>query len=225
MRDFLRRYVLHDLGLKLLALAIAVGLWWLLGRDPTVESIVTAPIEFHHAPAHLLMTSSSPFEVEVMISGPERTVRDMKPSDISAVLDLAGVKPGEQTFDLGPRQIQVPRGVAVERVVPSQIHIDFNPSATRTVEVRPRVIGSFVSGYGITEVSADPATITIEGPENHVKAIDNAITDPVDVSGVMGKATFITHVYVPDPLVRVQHPAPIHVTVTTGKSSAGAGQP
>ena len=225
MREFLRRYVLHDLGLKLLALAIAISLWWMLGRDPTVESIITAPIEFRHAPANLLMTSSSPFEVEVMLAGPERMVRDMKPSDISAVLDLNGVKPGEHTFDLGAKQVQVPRGVTVTRVVPSQIHIDFNPSATRTVEVRPRVIGSFVSGYGITEVSADPATITIEGPENHVKAIDTAITDPVDISGVMGKATFTTHVYVPDPLVRVQHPVPIHVTVTTGKSSAGAGQP
>jgi len=109
--------------------------------------------------------------------------------------------------------------------VPAQIHIDFDPTATRTVEVRPRVIGTFVSGYRITEVSADPATITIEGPETHVNAIDTAITDPVDVSGVLGKATFTTHVYVSDPLVRVQHPAPIHVTVTTGKSSAGAGQP
>src|SRR5215471_8381282 len=225
MREFLRRYVLHDLGLKLLALAIAISLWWMLGRDPTVESIITAPIEFRHAPANLLMTSSSPFEVEVMLAGPERMVRDMKPSDISAVLDLNGVKPGEHTFDLGAKQVQVPRGVTVTRVVPSQIHIDFNPSAIRIVEVRPRVIGSFVSGYGITEVSADPATITIEGPENHVKAIDTAITDPVDVSGVMGKATFTTHVYVPDPLVRVQHPAPVHVTVTTGKSSRGAGQP
>jgi YbbR domain-containing protein len=225
MREFFRRYVINDLGLKLLALVIAIGLWWILGRDPTVESIVTAPIEFHHAPANLLMTSSSPFEVEVMISGPERRVRDIKPSDINAVLDLTGVKPGEHTFDLSARQVHVPRGVAVTRVVPSQIHIDFDPSATRTVEVRPRVIGSFVSGYGIAEVSADPATITIEGPENHVKAIDTAVTDPVDVTGVMGKATFATHVYVPDPLVRVQHPAPIHVTVTTGRSSPGAARP
>jgi YbbR domain-containing protein len=225
MREFFRRYVVNDLRLKILALAIAIGLWWVLGRDPTVESIVTAPIEFRHAPGNLLMTSSSPFEIEVTVTGPERTVRTLKPSDISAVLDLTGVKPGEQTFDLGSRQVQVPRGVTVTRVVPSQIHIDFNPSATRSVEVHPRVIGSFVSGYGIVDVSADPATITIEGPENHVKAIDTAITDPVDVSGVMGKATFTTHVYVPDPLVRVQHPAPIHVTVTTGKSSAGAGQP
>ena len=141
------------------------------------------------------------------------------------MLDLAGVRAGERTFDLGPRQVQVPRGLTVTRVVPSQLHIDFNPNATRQVEVRPRVIGTFVAGYGITSVTADPAVITIEGPQNRVAAIDVAITDPVDATGVVGRATFTTHAYVPDPLVRIQHPAPIHVTVSTGKPSGGAGQP
>jgi YbbR domain-containing protein len=163
--------------------------------------------------------------VQVTVSGPERIVRSLKPSEVSAVLDLTGVKPGERTFDLGPRQVQVPRGLTVARVVPSQMHIDFNPSAARTVQVRPRVIGTFVSGYGIIDVTSDPATITIEGPENRVNAIDAAITDPVDATGVVGRATFTTHAYVADPLVRVRHPAPIHVTVTTGKPSTGAGQP
>src|SRR5271169_2237141 len=225
MRELFRRYVLNDLGLKVLALAISVGLWWVVGRDPTVESIVTAPIEFHHAPDNLVMSSDTDFEVRVTVNGPERTIRAMKPSEINAIIDLAGVKPGERTFDLSPRQIHAPRGVTVERVVPAQMHIEFSPSATRTVDVRPRVLGAFVTGYGITAVTADPATILIEGPENRVNAIDTAITDPVDVTGVVGKATFTTHAYVPDPLVRVQHPAPIHVTVTTGKSSRGAGQP
>lgn len=225
MREFFRRYVLNDLDLKVLALVVAIGLWWIVGRDPIVEAVITAPVQFRHPPDNLVMSSDSAFEVQVSVSGPERAVRALKSSEIDAVLDLAGVQAGERTFDLSSRQVQVPRGLTVTRVVPSQIHIDFNPSATREVEVRPRIIGSFVSGYGITEVTADPGLITIEGPQNRVRAIDVAITDPVDATGVVGKATFTTHAYVPDPLVRIKHPAPIHVTVTTGKPSGGAGQP
>lgn len=225
MRDFFRRYVFNDFDLKLLSLVVAIGLWWMVGRDPMVEAVITAPVQFRHPPESLVMSSDSPFEVQVSVSGPERAVRALKPSEIDAVLDLLGVQAGERTFDLGTRQVQVPRGLTVTRVVPSQIHIDFNPSATRQVEVRPRIIGSFVSGYGITEVTADPAVITIEGPQNRVGAIDVAITDPVDATGVVGRATFTTHAYVPDPLVRIKHPAPIHVTVTTGKPSRGEGQP
>jgi len=220
-----RKYVLNDLDLKILALVIAFGLWWVVGRDPIVESVEVAPVEFHHAPENLVMTSDNSFEVKVTVRGPERSIRALKPAELTAVLDLTGVKPGQTTFDIGPRQIRVPRGMTVEQVVPSQIQIDFSPNASRTVPVHPRVIGTFVSGYGITGVEPQPSTITVVGPQNRVTAIDSAITDPVDATGVVGAATFTTHAYVPDPLVRVQHPGPIYVTVTTGKSSRGAAQP
>ena len=37
-----------------------------------------------------------------------------------------------------------------------------------------------------------------------MNAVENAVTDPVDATGVVGKATFTTDAYVTDPLVRVQ---------------------
>ena len=101
-------------------------------------------------------------------------------------------------------------------MTPATFHISFDRSATRLVEVQPRIIGTLLSGYGITEVKADPSQITIVGPQKRVHAIENAVTDPVDATGVVGKATFTTHAYVSDPLVRVQKPAAIHVTVTHG---------
>ena len=51
------------------------------------------------------------------------------------------------------------------------------------------------------------------------------MTDPVDATGVVGKATFTTHVYVTDPLVRVHTPATIRVIVDTAKTPGRAGQP
>jgi YbbR domain-containing protein len=60
--------------------------------------------------------------------------------------------------------------------------------------------------------------VTIVGPEKRVNGIDSAITDPVDASGVVDQATFTTHVYVPDPLVRIVKAEPVRVTVTAVKS-------
>ena len=96
---------------------------------------------------------------------------------------------------------------------------------TRSVPVQPRVIGTLLSGYGITRVTADPASIAIVGPSKRVDAIQTALTDPVDATGVVGQATFTTHAYVSDPLVRVQTAEPIHVTVDTAKVAGGSGQP
>jgi len=43
--------------------------------------------------------------------------------------------------------------------------------------------------------------------------VEDATTDPVDVTGAMARASFMTQAYVPDPLIQVVHPTPIRVTV------------
>jgi len=221
MRDFLRKYIFNNLWLKLVALALASLLWWAVAHDPTVEAVITAPLEFHHAPENLEMSVEGATQVEIRVRGPERTVRRLSPADVQAIVDLTGARAGERTFDLTAKQVHVPQTVEVVQIEPSQVHLTFDRSATRTVEIRPRVIGSLVTGYHIANVSADPGTIKIVGPEHRVDEAGAAITDPVDATGVVGTATFTTHAYVTDPLVRVQRPEPIHVTVTTAKNSQG----
>lgn len=223
-RAFLRKYVFKNLSIKIVALAVAIFLWWSVGNDPIIEIPITVPLEFHHAPNDLEMTSTSPMQAEVTMRGPERLLRTITPSEVHAIINLGGVGPGEHTFDITPRQIRVPRNAEVVQVVPAQIQVSFDHTAVRKVTVEPRVIGALLSGYEITGVTADPATIAIVGPQRRLQGIDSALTDPVDASGVVGKATFTTHTYVADPLVRVQNPQPVHVTVTTTKTSKGARQ-
>ncbi len=221
MRDFLRKYIFNNLWLKLVALVLACLLWWAVAHDPTVEAVITAPLEFHHAPENLEMSVEGATQVEVRVRGPERTVRRLTPADVQAIVDLSGAHAGERTFDLTAKEVRVPQAVDVVQIEPSQVHLTFDRSATRTVDIRPRVIGSLVTGYHIASVTADPSTINIVGPEHRVDDAGAAITDPVDATGVVGTATFTTHAYVTDPLVRVQRPEPIHVTVTTAKNNQG----
>ncbi len=225
LRNFFRKYVLKNLALKMVSLAVAILLWWAIGRDPTIEIPMTVPLEFHHAPENLEMNSDSPLQAQITVRGPERLLRQINASEVHAVIDLQGAVPGERTFDLTTAHIHVPRNVEVVQVEPAQFHISFDHSATRSVDVEPRIIGSLLSGYGVTEVKADPPQVMIVGPEKRVDAVENALTDPVDATGVVGKATFATHAYVADPLVRVQKPAAIHVTVMTGKASKESRKP
>jgi len=223
--NFFRKYVLKNLPFKLVSLAIAILLWWAVGRDQPIDIPMTVPLEFQNAPANLEINSDYPFQTRVTLRGPARLLQELNPSEVRAILDFEGATPGQRTFDLSPKDIHVPRNVKVVQVVPSQFHISFDRSFSRTVPVEPRVIGALLSGYGITDVVADPPTITIVGPEKRVQAVPAAMTDPVDATGVVGKATFTTHAYVTDPLVRVQTSDPIHVTVSTGKISGRPGQP
>jgi len=200
------------------SLLVAVLIWAAVARDPVAEIAIAVPIEFHHVPEDLEISSESLPEAQIRVRGAASTVRDLSKGEVHAVIDLANAKPGEKTYDLTTRQVSVPDGVDVVQIIPSMIRINFDRRAQKQVPVRPRVIGTFASGRHLGKVQAEPSLVTVVGPEKRVNAIDNAITDPVDASGVVDQATFTTNVYVPDPLVRVARPMPVRVTVTTTRS-------
>jgi diadenylate cyclase len=218
MISFFRRYVLHNFWLKLLSLLLAVGLWLVIAPDERpAEVAVRAPIVFQNVPADLEISSETIPEAQIRVRGPERLIRQLRTTDVHAEIELAGAKAGERTFDLTSQQVRHPRELTVVQVVPSQLHLAFDTRETREVEIHPRVTGNFMEGEQVAKVEVDPERVTISGPKHHVERVDSATTDPVDASGTVSRATFVTNVYVADPLVQVVQPTTIHVTVTMGK--------
>ncbi len=217
-RSFLQRVFLHNFGLKLVSLLLAIGLWVAVARDPVAEVEMRVPIEFHNLADNLEIDSASFTEAQIRVRGPERLIHRLQPVDVRAEIDLADVKTGERTFDLTGRHVHVPQDLEVVQIIPGQFHLSFDSRATRVVTVRPRVTGNFALDMQVAQVIADPTTVTITGPQRRVAAIEAATTDPVDVSGAMTQATFVTQAYVPDPLIQVVHPTPIRVTVIMGRS-------
>jgi YbbR domain-containing protein len=218
MRDFFQNHVLHNLGLKLTSLVLAVGLWLAVARDPVSEVAVDVAIEFHNIPENLEISSENIPRAQIRLRGPGRIAHRLQPSDVNAAIELSDVKPGERTFDLTAQQIQHPKDLEVVQVVPSQFHLTFDARSTRQVEIHPRVVGSFAAGYSIGRIIVDPPTIAISGPKQRVEAVEAAVTDPLDVSGTMDRATFIRHAYVSDPLIQVGNPNPVRVTVIMEKA-------
>ncbi len=212
-RSFFQRIFVHNIGLKLVSLLLAIGLWTVVSRDPIAEVEMRVPIEFHNLPDNLEIDSASFTEAQIRVRGPERVIHRLQAADLHAEIDLASVQSGERTFDLTSRQVRVPQDLEVVQIIPGQFHLSFDNRETRTVEVRPRVTGNFASGMRVKQVTADPSSVMITGPRRRVEAVEDATTDPVDVSGVMARASFVTQAYVPDPLIQVVHPTPIRVTV------------
>ena len=213
MPSFVQRTFVHNIGLKAVSLLLAIGLWLVVARDPIAEVEMKVPIEFRNLPDNLEIDSASFTEAQIRVRGPERVIHRLQVTDVRAEIDLANVRPGERTFDLNGGRVHVPQDVEVVQIYPGQFHLSFDNRKTRVVEVRPRVTGNFASGMRVAQVIADPPTIMITGPRRRVDAVEAAVTDPVDVTGAMTRATFVTQAYVPDPLIQVVHPTPIRVTV------------
>ena len=196
-----------------MALVLAVGLWFAVKHDAVDVVGVSVPIEFHNIGENVEITTERIPQAEILVRGPEREIHQLRPTEVHVEVDVGGIKTGERTFDLTARQVELPRNLLVEQIIPAQLHLSFDTRLTRQVEVHPRVIGTFAAGQRIAKVIADPAVITISGPKGRVEAVEAAITDAIDASGTIEKATFVTQAYVADPLVQVNHPSPVRVTV------------
>src|SRR5438132_11203261 len=105
MADFFRRYVLHNLGLKLLSLVLAVGLWVAVARDPIAEVAVSVPVEFQRIPDNLEVSSQSVPQAQTRVRGPERMVRAARPAAVHVEIELPTTKPGERTLDRTAQQV------------------------------------------------------------------------------------------------------------------------
>jgi YbbR domain-containing protein len=211
--NMVRRFFLHNIGLKLVSMALAVGLWANVARDPISEVELRVPIEFHNLPTNLEVDSANFTEAQIRVRGPGRLIHQLQAGDVRAEIDLAAVNPGERTFDLTARHVHVPQDLEVVQIIPGQFHLSFDTRDVRIVDVRPRMTGNFAGGMRVAQVIADPSKVTISGPRRRVEAVEAAITDAVDASGTITRASFVTHAYVPDPLIQVVHPTPIRVTV------------
>jgi len=223
-REFFRRHVIHNLGLKIISLLIAIALWLAVSNEPPSEAAVNVAIVFRNMPEDLEISSENIPSAQVRVRGPERLVRQLQPSDVHAEIDLTGMKPGERTFDLTANQIGLPDKLRAVQIVPSQIHLLFDKKTTKTIPVRPRVVGTFATGYSIAQVKSDPETIEIVGPKKSVDGVESAITDPVDVSGLIDRTTFSRHAYVSDPLIQVVDPHPVRITIIMERAPVPSAQ-
>jgi YbbR domain-containing protein len=224
MSNFFQRAVLHNFSLKLTALALAVGLWLAVARDPVAEVALDIPVEVRNLPQELEISSEIVPKAQIRLRGPERLIHQLQTTDVYAAIESKGVRPGERTFDLTPQQIHQPAGLEVVQIVPSQIHLAFDVRLTREVPVQPRVIGSFAEGYHIGQIVADPASVTITGPKGRVEAVESATTEPIDVSGAVSRMSFVRHAYVSDPLVQVTHTDPVRITVIMEQAPASSAR-
>jgi len=213
MGSWMRRLFLDNFIYKVISLLLAVGLWLAVARTPVAEIEMRVPIEFRNLPDNLEIDSATFTEAQVRLRGPERVLHGMSVADVRAEVDLSSMQAGERTFDLTARHVHVPNEVEVVQIIPGQFHLSFDSRDKRTVDIHPRVTGSFAGGMRVAQVIADPPNITVTGPRRRLEKLEAATTDPVDVSGTMSRASFTTQAYVADPLIQVVNPRPIRVTV------------
>ncbi len=189
-----------ELGLRILALMLAVGLWIFVnaGERGSVEPL-TVPISYSSLPQGMVIVNHPPTFVKIEVTGPRTLLSLLDPERLALKLDLRGVAAGQSEFKIYPAMFNVERNTAVTSISPDQLSLDIDRLLTRDVPVHLAVQGKVEPGYTITSVDITPPTVTIAGPSRFVSPLTSVSTEPFDLKGINSDTDHSVDIAAPNP--------------------------
>jgi YbbR domain-containing protein len=172
-----------NLGLKITAVLLSILLWVFATSRGLSEIVLDVPLEFKNIPPRLELMYYDVKAVSLNIKGQERLIRTIRPTDIRVWIDLTKAKKGEGIYAINKNNIRLPLTVTVKNITPSSVKVSLEESVSRTVKVRPIVVGIPEKGYYIKSISVVPQTVDLEGASSKIKKVDKVKTEPLDVTG------------------------------------------
>jgi YbbR domain-containing protein len=201
----------RHLGLKMLAITLAVLLWLTVAGEHEVERTLRVPLEFRNTPETLEIVGEPPSTVDVRLRGSSAQLSRLEAGEIVVMLDLSGARSGSRLFHLRSEEVRVPYGVRVTQVVPSTLSLVLERSLTRTIPIVPATEGDPAPGFDLGAISSEPSTVQVIGPESRVRQLAAATTEPIVIQGSRGRVRDVVTVGVEDASVRLLQPQ--HATV------------
>jgi YbbR domain-containing protein len=185
-RGWLREIFVEDLSLKLLALAITLGLWYgVTGqRTPTTKRLSGVHLSFQQ-PKDMEISYDATTQVDVTLTGAKREIDRLNARDLVATVDLTGYKTGARSVKLTSNTVKInlPEGVRVDDIDPNTVPLRLEPRIEREIEVEAKLEGKLPEGYELRRINISPSKIRVRGPASHVNALQKALTEPVTLDG------------------------------------------
>lgn len=123
-----RRLFLHNLRLKVIALAGSFFLWAVYTAEPFAQVAYNVPVAYVNVPDGLAVGGAPPNAVRVVLRGRSGLLRRLTPADLTLDVDLATTPLGDVPIRLSPTMVGVPYGTEVMRMAPTEFHVSLVPT-------------------------------------------------------------------------------------------------
>ena len=178
VKDLLRKYALNEIGLKILAVVLAVILWFSMTYLSESQIAYSVPIAFENLTKTMVVREADTRDVLITLNGPLSTLKNLRPKDIKVGLDLSKAREGRQIFSIRKGDVLVPGGVKIENLKPDYIVVELD----KVVEKQLRTVVKLGEKWeGIYRVASwYPQRVSVEGPQDLLDTNGAVETIPVD---------------------------------------------
>ena len=129
----------HNLGSKVLSVALAGLVWIAVEGEPELVTVQSVPVYYRNVGPDLALVANPPAAVRVELRGSSDVLSRENLATVAVLLDLAGLNdPGERAFPISHANLTLPAGVNFVRSDPSELklHLDRAPGLDKASEAK-----------------------------------------------------------------------------------------
>ncbi len=166
-----------------MALLLGVCVFWALitTRQGQITT-VTAPVILHGIPEELILLKTTPEEVNVQLKSLSSLSPPPSKLDLTAELDASGAKEGQTNIRVYNSNFNLPSGLSITTITPSNVRITAERKLRRSVPVKVSLKGRLPVPLSSMQIICEPNMVDIEGPSSQVSAIESVFTDDIDAA-------------------------------------------
>lgn len=184
----MRKRILTHLDLKVISLVIAILIWIIVANVDdykTTKQITGIEIEFVNGSA--ITEKNKVYEVpegttvDVVIKGPRSIVEGLTRDDFKAIADLSKMSITNSVMvDVSAISSRVDKEITIANTS-NAVNVEVENKIEKQLPITVKTTSSVAEGYAISNKSATPNLITVEGAESIVSTINEVYVE-VDVS-------------------------------------------
>lgn len=182
--------MMDNLGLKALAIMIAISLWAVVFGTKTIEITKEIPIEIITNEDQTI-EEMIPEKVTFRMSGPKAFLTSITNRVEEPIrVNLKEIKPGLFNYRVYSDAIKLPLGVKVQSIHPNVIPIRIEELKRKMVNIDLDLVGKERLGDRFLRAEVLPPQVRIKGPKNRIASITAVKSLPVDIGNLQHTTIF-----------------------------------
>jgi hypothetical protein len=197
--------------LKLLALFTSILLWLLIVGPQRSELGISIPLQYTNLPPDVEITGKWMDRIDVRLRGSESGLANLNPGSVRAVVNLANVVTGVNYFRITGKNVQVPPGITISEIRPSDLHLNIETALIKKISVVPTLTGTLPEK---TKIVIAPADVQLKGVQAELRKITSVVTEPINIEQLKMSGKLTVPVVIKPDGIRIDSVEPVQVTVT-----------
>lgn len=179
-----RKIFLEDWLTKLVALLITLALWYGVSGLRAPKTVRLRAVALNLQVSNNVEITNSPVsEVDIVVTGDKRKTETLNSRDLTVLLDLTNIQPGDQMINLTPENVnlQLPNGVRLDEIQPNKIAVKIETVEEREITVKPETEGNVPENFEIYSETVVPAKVRVRAPSSYLKSLNFVSTEKINI--------------------------------------------